>query len=69
MFITLDGMKVSNSNRAFVEGFQEFFNLAPIRTTDFASVMNEPVYQMAVFFDEQAEQGLKLKFPDLEFNL
>lgn len=68
LFVTMEGMRVANSNEKFRKGFQEFFNLAPIPTTGFADMIKEDVYQMTAFFTEDMEQELKLLFPELEFN-
>lgn len=68
LFITLDGMGVANSDERFVQGFQEYFGLAPIAETDFASMMDRDIYQMTVFFSETEERELRPGFPDLEFN-
>lgn len=68
LFITLEGMRVANGNRQFVQGFQQYFGLAPIAETDFVSMMDRDIYQMTVFFSEAEERELKPGFPDLEFN-
>lgn len=68
LFITIDGMKVANGDERFEEGFVHYFGLDPIPSADFASVQDEDVYQMTVFFSEDAETELKPQFPGLEFN-
>lgn len=68
LFITIEGMKVANGDERFVTGFQKYFNLGPISSTDFASMQTQDVYQMTTFFTEEAELELKERFPELEFN-
>lgn len=68
LFVTLDGMRVANSDESFRTGFQEYFGLEPIAETDFKSMEQAEVYQMTVFFDEATEKELKPQFPELEFN-
>lgn len=68
LFITMEGMRVANGNEDFVKGFQEYFNLAPIPSTDFTSMQDQDVYQMTTFFPESEDMELKARFPQLEFN-
>ena len=68
LFVTIEGMKVANGDERFLTGFQKFFNLAPVPTTDFASMQNRDIYQMTAFFTEDMEPELKALFPNLEFN-
>lgn len=68
LFVTMEGMKVANGDERFITGFQKFFNLSPVPTTDFVSMLSQDVYQMTAFFTEDAEQELKARFPELEFN-
>lgn len=68
LFITMEGMQVANSDERFETGFTEYFNLAPIPTTDFAPMLTQDVYQMTAFFPVEMEQELKTRFPQLEFN-
>lgn len=68
LFVTMEGMKVANYDEHFENGFRKFFNLAPVPTTDFASMETQDVYQMTAFFTEDVEQELKARFPELEFN-
>ena len=68
LFITMEGMRVANGNADFVKGFQEYFNLAPIPSTDFTSMLDLDVYQMTTFFPESDDPELKARFPQLEFN-
>lgn len=68
LFVTMEGMKVANSDEHFETGFRKYFNLDPILTTDFASMQKQDVYQMTAFFAEDTELELKTRFPELEFN-
>lgn len=68
LFVTMEGMQVANADERFEVGFRQFFHLAPIPTTDFALMQSQDVYQMTAFFTADAEQELKVRFPQLEFN-
>lgn len=68
LFVTLDGLRVANADRAFHTGFQEHFGLSPIPETDFKPMLASDIYQMTVFFSEEEEPELIQRFPALEFN-
>lgn len=68
VFETMEGMKVANGDEKFRAGFQEYFNLEPIPATGFREMLHTDIYQMTVFFDEETEKELKIRFPELEFN-
>lgn len=68
LFVTMEGMEVANANKRFETGFRQYFHLAPIPETDFASMLTRNIYQMTTFFPEEIEQELKSRFPQLEFN-
>ena len=68
LFVTMDGMKVANADEKFETGFRKYFNLIPVPTTDFNSILNEDVYQMTVFFTKETQDELKAILPELEYN-
>lgn len=68
LFVTMDGMIVANPDEKFKTEFQDYFNLGPVPATDFESMSHKDIYQMTVFFTEEVERDLKIRFPELEFN-
>lgn len=68
IFVTANGIHACNADQELRNIFYTFLKVKEIPEADYAEATRHKVYQLTVFFDEEAEKKIKPLVPQCEFN-
>lgn len=68
IFVTANGIHACNADEELRDIFYTYLKVTEIPEADYSEATRHKIYQLTVFFDEEAEKTIKPQLPLCEFN-